>query len=96
MKASPNITARLGLISIPSEIRKDTPPRKASKTAWELPETPHFFGESLDAGYEKKKKKKKTNKQTERRSRKDQDPFEEDRVKCSLPANGLTNLQTPT
>lgn len=60
MKASPNITARLGLISIPSEIRKDTPPKKATKIAWELPETPHFFGESLDTGYEKKKEQIKT------------------------------------
>lgn len=60
MKASPNIAARLGLISIPSEIRNDTPPRKATKTAWELPETPHFFGESLDTGYEEKKEQIKT------------------------------------
>jgi hypothetical protein len=67
MKASPNITARLGLISIPSEIRNDTPPRKATKTAWELPETPHFFGESLDTGYEEKK-------------RTDQDTFEEENI----------------
>lgn len=68
MKASTNITARLGLISIPSEIRKDTPPRKATKTAWELPETPHFFGESLDTGHENWKRKKY------------QDTFEEDYI----------------
>lgn len=50
MNASPNIAARLGLTSIPLERRKDTPPRKAIRTALELPETPHFFGESLVTG----------------------------------------------
>lgn len=48
MIARPSMAARLGLISIPRERRKDTPPRKANKAALELPERPHFFGDSLD------------------------------------------------
>lgn len=53
MKARPNIAARLGLMSIPRETRKDAPPKKAIKTALEIPERPHFFGASLDTRQKK-------------------------------------------
>lgn len=61
MNASPSMAARLGLRSIPREIRKDTPARNPIKTGPELSERPHFFGANFDA-----EKKKGTKVQTDK------------------------------
>jgi len=51
----------LGLRSIPCEIRKDTPPKKATKAVLEPSERPHFFGASLVTGQKKERKIKLKN-----------------------------------
>lgn len=50
MNASPSMAARLGLRSIPWEIRKDIPARNPIKTGLELSERPHFFGANFETG----------------------------------------------